>query len=162
MQMLSLFACILERKDKKMKKPWLALMTALCITLCPLTDTVWADELFLPGTAAEQLQAPVPAASINWLDNSYAYSQWAKPINSYLYANSNGCLTRVEQIGQQVVIEDYGNGFILQSQKKLEMELPLWGGFYSGTDYHFLVFGQNNLEEDDQKEVIRVVKYTKD
>ena len=34
--------------------------------------------------------------------------------------------------------------------------------FYSGTDYHFLVFGQNNLEEDDQKEVIRVVKYTKD
>lgn len=38
----------------------------------------------------------------------------------------------------------------------------MWGGFYSGTDYNFLVFGQKNAEEDDSREVIRVVKYSKD
>lgn len=145
-----------------MKKRGLALLAALCVHAVLWTGTAWADEISLPALPAAQTQAPTPAASTNWCDNNYIYGQWARPLNSYLYANNNGCLTRVEQIGKEVVIEDYGNGFILQSQKKLGMELPLWGGFYAGTDYNFLVFGQNNLAEDDQKEVIRVVKYTKD
>lgn len=145
-----------------MKKQALAFLSALCVTASLLTGTAWADEISLPALPAAQTQAPTPATSVNWCDNNYLYHQWARPVKSYLYANSNGCLTRVEQIGREVIIEDYGNGFILQSQKKIEMELPLWGGFYAGTDYNFLVFGQNNLEEDDQKEVIRVVKYTKD
>ena len=39
------------------------------------------------------------------------------------------------------------------------MELDLWGGFYNGSDGYYLVEGQNNEEEDDAKEVIRVIHY---
>ncbi|MDE6589335.1 MAG: hypothetical protein K2K53_03080, partial [Oscillospiraceae bacterium] len=50
----------------------------------------------------------------------------------------------------------------LQASRTIEPELSIWGGFYAGRDYNFLVFGQNNEEENDSKEVIRVVKYSKD
>ena len=42
------------------------------------------------------------------------------------------------------------------------MELKTFGGFYSGSDYNFLVFGQTNTEESDEFEIARVVKYSKD
>ena len=41
------------------------------------------------------------------------------------------------------------------------MELPLFRGFFSGEKYNYMVFGQENKEEDDNKDVIRIVKYTK-
>lgn len=43
----------------------------------------------------------------------------------------------------------------------LAPELPLYGGFYQGTDSYFLVFGQENPEEDDSVEVLRIVRYSK-
>ncbi|MFR5149252.1 MAG: hypothetical protein ACLTER_06740 [Ruminococcus sp.] len=39
------------------------------------------------------------------------------------------------------------------------MELPLWGGFYAGSDGYYLVEGQNNTAEDNSAEVIRVIRY---
>lgn len=43
----------------------------------------------------------------------------------------------------------------------LKRELEYYGGCYAGKDAYFLVFGQSNTEEDDPKEVLRVVKYDK-
>lgn len=39
------------------------------------------------------------------------------------------------------------------------MELPLWGGFYAGSDGYYLVEGQTNNKENDSAEVIRVIRY---
>ena len=39
------------------------------------------------------------------------------------------------------------------------MELPLWGGFYDGSDGYYLVEGQTNNKENDSAEVIRVIRY---
>lgn len=41
------------------------------------------------------------------------------------------------------------------------MELPIFGGVYSGANYNYIIFGQNNTEHNNTKEVIRVVKYNK-
>lgn len=58
-----------------------------------------------------------------------------------------------------VYIEYYDNDFNIKSKKSIPMELELWGGFYHGSDGYYLVEGQNNEEEDDAKEVIRVIRY---
>ena len=104
---------------------------------------------------------------------------WAVPITSYLYQDGDS-LIRVEydegqrlvdgQTGaliqwlapRQLVVETYNSQFQLVSSKTLELELPLWGGFFAGEDYNFVIFGQENPEENDSAEVIRVVKYAKD
>ena len=100
-----------------------------------------------------------PAQSSNIHKNDY--STWSKPVTSYLYPNGSG-LTRVEYTGGQVIVEDYDSAFQLQSSRSISPELPLWGGFFAGSDYNFLVFGQQNSSESDSTEVIRVVKYDKD
>lgn len=112
------------------------------------------------------------------------YTTWADTVKSYLYENGEGGLTRVECTGGQrithyeyvngelqswvenvpitIVAEDYDSSYRCISSRTIPMELSIWGGFYAGKDYNFIIFGQSNQEEDDSKEVIRVVKYDKD
>ena len=91
------------------------------------------------------------------------YSRWSSVINSYLTENSDGTLTRVENTSAGVKIENYSaSGDKLLSQKTLSKELSIFGGYYSGSEYNYLVYGKNNPSESDSAEVVRVVKYTKD
>lgn len=122
--------------------------------------------LFLMPTAlAAGTQTEVKSANIHLND----YGTSSGQIKSYLYKNESGGLTRVEMndifiSGELdcVVIEDYDSDFQLLNQRMIEPELPRWGGFFAGEKYNFLIFGQTNEEEDDSKEVIRVVKYDKE
>lgn len=83
-------------------------------------------------------------------------------VNSYLQKNDDGTFMRVEHIGQQnVCIESYTADQKFIDKKMIKAELPKFGGFYSGKDYYFLVFGQDNPNEDNTVEVIRIVKYDK-
>jgi hypothetical protein len=60
----------------------------------------------------------------------------------------------------QINVEYLDDAFALQSSKTIEMELEIWGGYYAGEDgYNYIVEGQNNTDEDDTAEVIRVIKY---
>lgn len=101
-----------------------------------------------------------PAVSNN--KNKQDYTTWSKPVTSYLYENGSGGLTRVEYINGQVVVEDYDSSFQIQSSRSIQPELSLWGGFFAGETYNFLIYGQTNSNESDSTEVIRVVKYDKD
>ena len=99
-------------------------------------------------------------ATDNASDNHYI--TWSSVTNSYLVQNSDGTLTRLENTSSGIVVENYSaDGKKLISQRTISKELNLFGGFYSGKDYNYLVFGQNNTAESDSKEVVRVVKYTK-
>ncbi len=89
-------------------------------------------------------------------------SRWASTVDSYLVDNGDGTVTRVEYAGNRITVETYDGQKKLTDQKSIPMDLPLFGGFYAGEDYNFFVFGQANSGEDDSKEVIRVVRYTKD
>lgn len=108
-----------------------------------------------------------PAASYNkdaqnyrWYNN-YNWN-WTETVKSYLYENQIGGVTRVEYLDGQIVVEDYDNSFYLRETRTIPMELSIWGGFYAGENYNFLIFGQENPSQDNSREVIRVVKYSKD
>lgn len=84
-------------------------------------------------------------------------------MHSYLLKTGDNFM-RVEHVGGKgVYVETYapssGSELTLRSRKYIKMELPKFGGFYAGSKYYFLVFGQENPNEDDQTEVIRIVKY---
>lgn len=73
----------------------------------------------------------------------------------------DGGFERVEYVNSKVLIETYSSSLALKKKKYISCELPLFGGYYSGSQYNFLVFGQENHKEKDSTEVIRVVKYDK-
>ena len=98
------------------------------------------------------------------------YTDWAQIPTSYLYDNGDGTVTRVENlydnlgdyaegIGNHIIVETYRDGTKLSS-KQISKELARYGGFYHGETYNYLIFGQNNPNENDQQEVIRIVKYS--
>lgn len=147
-----------------MKKRALSLFLSAAMVLALVPGAALAA-----GTAA-------PAETRN--EGGTYNGNWAVPICSYLYQDGAN-LVRVEyDRGQemynvntgettilrpkQVVIETYNASFQLQGSMTLEPELPLWGGFFAGEDYNFLIFGQENPSENDNTEVIRVVQYDKD
>lgn len=141
-----------------------ALLCALALTLS------LAPAAFAAGS---------PAVSDNSMTSGYGekLNNWAKPVTSYLFENPQGNLTRVEYIAVQdwsmsgltismeetktIVVEDYTPDFQLISSRTIPMELDIWGGFFAGEKYNFFIFGQNNPEESDSVEVIRIVKYDK-
>lgn len=106
------------------------------------------------------------------------YNTYGRVVTSYLEENGDGTMNRVEYVGKRhddglaagrhnkignyVTAERCSRDGRVLDRKKIPVELPLFGGFYAGEDYNFLVFGQPNPDEDDSVEVMRVVKYTKD
>lgn len=112
-----------------------------------------------PADTGSQTQKPVWSTNID----KNTYSTYGETVTSYLYANEKGGLTRVElQSSSNVLVEDYDSSFHYLSGRTVTRELPIWGGFFAGKDYNFLIEGQNNPHEDDSVEVLRVVKYSKD
>ena len=119
------------------------------VTVTPMDSDTKGSATILSGRTTD-----------NASDNHY--NTWSSVTNSYLVQNSDGTLTRLENTSSGIVVENYSaDGNKLISQRTISKELNLFGGFYSGKDYNYLVFGQNNTAESDNKEVVRVVKYTK-
>ena len=114
-------------------------------------------------TITDDTKDPSETLTVTITDNQDLndYENWSSTVKSNLVINDDGSYTRVEYTGNDVLIEEYSSEHNLTWKKTLSPELPIWGGFFSGNEYNFLVFGQNNEEENDNKEVIRIVKYTK-
>lgn len=95
------------------------------------------------------------------------YSVHGKVLKSALYENLLGGLTKVEcgvEFGneeEKVYVEEFDSDYVLRGRLALPMELPVWGGFFSGSQFNFIIFGQKNIAEDDGNEVVRVVRYDK-
>lgn len=90
------------------------------------------------------------------------YSRWATTVGSYLQRLENGNFQRVEAIDDQVIIEEFSMDYELVRQRQVDYELPIFGGYFCGKDYQFLVFGQSNDEEAADKEIMRIVKFDKE
>lgn len=99
--------------------------------------------------------------SYNILENEYL-RYYATVVNSYLFENSDGTFTRVENINKNIVVENYTSDGKKISSQSVDFELELFGGFFKGKDANYFVFGQKNPKYDDNVEVVRVVKYSKD
>lgn len=116
------------------------------------------------GESAEKESAVVNvpgAASDNLARNTYTV--WSRPVWSYLSEREDGTLERLEYIeNSRVILETWSSSGKLLGSRTITRELPIFGGFYSGEDSNYLVFGQQNEEESEQREIMRVVKYSKD
>lgn len=154
-----------------MKRRVFALLLALCLTLTVMPMSA----------SAANLQ---PAVTDNHGNHDYHnnHDNWSQPIQSYLFENDLGGVTRVEYVKTAggltfneekdewydaeeegyIIVEEYDDRFQLVKKVDIPMELNIWGGFFAGEDYNFFIYGRTNLEEKEHYEVIRVVKYSKD
>ena len=124
---------------------------------------IWAESSPKPvqDTARDKSETKTALKSDNARDQNYVFN-WASQMSSYLYPDGDK-LMRVEFDYEKsvVAVEQYSADGKLLWKKSIPAELPLFGGFYAGEDYNFLVFAQNNDAEQDTAEVFRVVRYTK-
>ena len=97
-------------------------------------------------------------------DYSSVFTRWAHPTTNYLAKYTDGRMVSVEVFVQKktVTVEIFDHDGQVSFNGEIPFELPLFGTFYSGEKYNYMAFGQENEEEDDEKEVIRIVKYDKD
>ena len=118
------------------------------------------DTSVVPDTARDESERMVADRTNNNNDQSYSWN-WSDPVNSYLVPDTDGSFFRVEQHDQVIVVEQYTEEIKLIWKKTIPLELPVWGGFFCGEKYNFLIEGQNNPNEDDNTEIMRVIRYTK-
>ena len=126
-----------RRVMKREKNIFILMVLLFCILFFP-AENVKADDTLLPTAWDNRGVYPKRYSDLVSLDDGYM---------------------RVFYRENVVYIEYYDNDFNIRSKKNIPMEFDLWGGFYNGSDGYYLVEGQNNREEDDTKEVIRVIRY---
>ena len=123
----------------------------------------WGLRLLLTLVAVTGLCAAVSAADGVTSKNIHTnnYEKYGTVVESDLYEN-NGALERVEYINGSVVIEKYSlEGDFVSAVRTITPPLSIYGGFYSGENYNYLVFGAPNYNDDNSVEVVRLQKYTK-
>ncbi len=142
---------------KSQKLIIMVLAMAMLLTILPnFTFAVYAEN---GNETVTPVKSPAKTSNLQYYEyNSYGTS----PIKSYLVVNDDDTLTRVEYTGKDVAVETYDSNLKFVDGFTIDRELPIFGGFHSGENYNFLVFGQRNPDEDDTLPVIRVVSYTKE
>ncbi len=93
--------------------------------------------------------------------HNYTYPFHTEIINSYLAPVEQGYMRVQKYNTADILVEYYDNNFSYVSNQTIQAELPIFGGFYAGSEFYYVVWGKENLKELDSNEVIRVVKYNK-
>lgn len=116
------------------------------------------------------------AADTNLENNSYAtgtvdgkltanaissyYNNYADVEKFHIQQNPDLTISKIVASDTEVTVDNFTADYEYVSSTVITAELPVFGGYYRSADYNFIVFGQNNPEDSDDVEVIRVVKYT--
>lgn len=96
------------------------------------------------------------------------YGNTFHTVKSYLEPTDNGFMllkyVSKDNYGHPaaIVVENYDNDFNFISTEEIPEELPKFGGFYASDDRYFIITGDNNPNEDDNKECYRITAYDKD
>ena len=93
--------------------------------------------------------------------NNYRYN--AASCNSYLEETEDGGFLRVEYNGVSLRVEKYSSDLKEVSQiARILLPLPKFGGYFKGKDARYIVCGDENMDELEDKEVVRIIKYDMD
>lgn len=94
--------------------------------------------------------------------NSGSYSwNWANPEYTSYYTDERGSLHIVAWKDQILYDAACNSDLNITSVTKIQLPLPVWGGFYVAPDGNFYVaVGQRNLNEDNNVIAVRVLKYS--
>ncbi len=141
-----------------MKKWRFAIVSILMVTILMIS-------MPLNVKAAESYMVTTEQKPAAWSNNSdQNYKVWSSVVNSYLEPTADGGFLRIQHgySGNYVVVERYDWSFCFKSSFGIALELPVFGGYYNDGTYRYLVSGQNNKEQNNAKEVLRVVRYSQD
>ena len=124
---------------------------------------VAAALIFTGGTSVTANAAVNTKSDIEIATRLHNYSRSASPIGSYLVDIGNGNMMRVQSDydSSNIYVEYYDSQYNVTGVRQLAPELPIYGGFYSGSDAYYIVTGQKNEEESDTVECYRITKYDK-
>jgi hypothetical protein len=118
-----------------------------------------------PAPTAEPSTGTIKADSYSaYLQNrvSLTFPRWSDVPGSYLANGSDGSKTVIVAKDGKISAQTYketGAAYELTSDKTVNYELPLFGGFLAAENNYFAAFGQSNELENDAKETIKIVKY---
>ncbi len=147
-------------KDNRVKSNAFILLFAL-ICCQVLSCSAFAEEV-----GEETLNAAAGGNAVKLIGNigsedysGYAYAH-ADPVTSYISKTAAG-FRLVWVNTDKISFMELSNDFRYISHTSVPRELSVFGGFFEGKDAYYIAFGQNNPEQDDNREVIRVVKYDK-
>ena len=124
---------------------------------------VAAALIFTGGTSVTAKAAVNTKSDIEIATRLHNYSRSASPIGSYLVDIGNGNMMRVQfdYDSSNIYVEYYDSQYNVTGVRQLAPELPIYGGFCSGSDAYYIVTGQKNEEESDTVECYRITKYDK-
>lgn len=94
------------------------------------------------------------------ITKSETVHRWGETLTSHVVKNSDGTYTTID-VTENINLETYNSDFSHRGSFAIAKELPLFGAFYAGNEYNYIAFGQENLLEDNSREVIRIVVYDK-
>ena len=138
-----------------MKKILLVLIT---LSLMLVINTAGASDVVF---AADNLDCQyLEGSNINYNstgDDGYVVTSYLTRTNDG-YMRLQGCRMGSKKAPVAVY---YDSDFRLVSRKTIDIELPIFGGFYESDSNYFIISGQSNPEESDDVEVIRITKYDK-
>ena len=137
-----------------------AVAGAMALTMLP---TLPADTFLSAAAASDVTEVRGQCASYEGTNaGAQTYDRWSKVINSYLFADGEGYLrVQGDAVSGKLLAEYYSSDFTLQNTVTVDLDLPIFGGFYSTGDNYYVLTGQENDAEDDSVEVYRITKYDK-
>ena len=132
----------------------------MALTMLP---TLPADTSLSAAAASDVTEVRGQCASYEGTNaGAQTYDRWSKVINSYLFADGEGYLrVQGDAVSGKLLAEYYSSDFTLQKSVAVNLDLPIFGGFYSAGDSYYVLTGQNNKSENNSTEVFRITKYDK-
>lgn len=135
--------------------------------LCDLLgfEVCWMEEdiCLYTGLGSGAWLAERSSGQVRQMNREKSTQRWASACRSYLFGEGDTLFVFDVSTdeGRDILSLDIyeRDTYALLESREFPMELDLFGGFCAGEDGYYLVFGCNNMEADDGKEVIRVVKY---
>lgn len=131
-------------------------------------DVFWAEEdiCLYTGLGSGACLTDRSAGEVRQMNREKSTQRWASACRSYLFRQEDVlCVFDVSDGGEGCVLSldlYERDTYALLESREIPLELDLFGGFCAGEEAYYIVFGCNNMEADDEKEVIRVVKYDRD
>lgn len=126
----------------------------------------WDDErqmvYVIPENSAKiQIDGDLTTFGINRdvKTNTSDYEVRAAVTDNFIYKQSGNTILISAGDDKKLKIDTYDSEFNRVSEKILDFELPLFGGFYTDGIKNYILFGQENKTETNNAEVFRLVKY---
>ncbi len=140
-----------------MKKKLISTVLSFVMTASLLTGSLLAGSSSVSAKVSGSVCLDITGNNLETQDTYYMYSD---TIKSNIQPVSGGGYMIVQYVGDQTLyVEYFDSSFKLINNKKITIDLPIYGAFYATDSNYYILSGQNNEAESDAQEVFRITKY---